>query len=193
MRSSLHAGWDIAESLVDDILQDINQWQVMTLGPQYSQGHSKLLKVPVAQVYILQVASIGGMLLPPEKLDTSEVHIKDKYGRCLWAQQPLLAKFCQGSFLSYKKAPPPPSAPQKKRSTSYLTNLSKVQFWAQFYSCSDHITNHLGGPRISNFLEEHASRPHKATIYTASPRFSVPDHRLEGKHFTIELYMRMRS
>ena len=35
--------------------------------------HSKLLKVPVAQVYILQVASIGGMLLPPEKLDTSEV------------------------------------------------------------------------------------------------------------------------
>ena len=39
------------------------------------QDHSKLLKVPVAQVYILQVASIGGMLFPPGKLDTSEVTV----------------------------------------------------------------------------------------------------------------------
>ena len=65
------------------------------------QDHSKLLKVPVAQVYILQVASIGGMLLPPGILDTQRsllrslpflgtnshnlVHIENTYGRCLRA------------------------------------------------------------------------------------------------------------
>ena len=59
--------------------------------------HSKLLKVPVAQVYILQVASIGVCCFPQKNWTLLRslsflgpnshnlVHIKDKYGRCQWA------------------------------------------------------------------------------------------------------------
>ena len=112
------------------------------------QDHSKLLKVPVAQVYILQVASIyrGHAFPPPGRLDTR---------RSLLRSLPFLGP-----------------------------NSHNLVHMENTYGRCRYITIHLGGPRISNFLEEHASRPPKATLYTASPRLSVPDHRQEGKHFT---------